>query len=309
MKKVLVVFILLMLVVPAMATITVTATCSGTGTARVVTLSYATTGETLPPRAFGLLVSCDANGTIGTVTANKASYYVAPGSFNYNGTAVTTWGNPIVPVVTGKSFILEVGSLYASNDPCTTHRTPPALTGTLLTFPLTLNSSTNNSVISVAVDAARGGVVREDPSVTGNVTLTGCVCVKDTGPVICFPSTSNYAKQMSDFKAYQSWNPTWDGACWCGQVSTKWKYQCDGDYDATTETLSKYRIYNNDYGAVTANWKKKISDANPCADFDHGSETLSKYRVYNNDYGRITTNWKKKDSSLPGNCPRPDGSN
>lgn len=299
MKKFLVVFILLLLAVPAMATITVSATCSGT----TVTINYSIgAGDTIAPRAFGLTVTCDANGTIGTVTPTTTHFYVAPGTFAYDGTQVTTWGNPIVNK-TNTSFIYEAGSLYASND--AQHPSAPPTSGTLLSFPVTVGSG-QTSMVTLAVESARGGVVREDPAVTGDITLSGCK-VTGGGPVICFPSASNYAKQMSDFKAYQGFNPSWDGACWCGQVSTKWKYQCDGDYDGGTETLSKYRIYNNDYNAVVANWKKRISDANPCADFDHASETLSKYRVYNNDYNRIVAKWKQKDSQLPGNCPRPDG--
>jgi hypothetical protein len=307
MKKAFMVSILFLLAVPAMATITVTATCSGTASPYIVTVSYAVTGETLPPRAFGLLISCDANGTIGTVTPNKTKYYAAPGTFNYNGTAVTNWGDPIVSK-TNTSFILEVGSLYASNDPCVAHKTAPPLSGTLLTFPLT--TPTGKSTVTIAADSARGGVVREDPSVTGNITLTGCA-ITTPPPCGCFPCTSNYAKQFSEYKLYKSYHPAWDGACWCGNVSTKWRFQCDGDADALTETLSKYRIYSNDYAAVTSNWKKKITDPTlyPCADFDHASETLSKYRVYGNDYSKLVSNWKKKDSSLPGNCPRPDGQN
>jgi hypothetical protein len=306
MKKALVIFILLLLAVPAMATITVTATCSGTASPYTVTVSYSIgAGDTIAPRAFGLLISCDANGTIGTVSPVTTNYYVAPGTFDYNSVSgVVTWGNPVVSK-TNNSFILEVGSLYATND--AQHPAAPPTSGTLLTFPLTV--PTGKSTVSIAVDSARGGVVREDPSVTGNVTLTGCTTTDV--PTLCFPSTSNYAKQMSDFKLYKSYQPSWDGACWCG--GTKWKYQCDGDILGTTEgALTKYRVYKNDYTALASNWAKKISDTtlNPCADIRHDFDgNLTKYRVYKNDYNRLSSNWAKKDSQLPGNCPRPDGSN
>jgi hypothetical protein len=302
MKKVLVIFILLLLAVPAMATITVTATCSGTASPYTVTVSYSIgTGDTLPPRAFGLLVSTSA-GTIGTVTPVTTNYYVAPGSFNYDGTTVTTWGNPIV-TKTNTSFILEVGSLYASNDP--SHTTAPPTSGTLLSFQLTAPA---NTVVSIAADSARGGVVREDPSVTGNVTLTGCTT---QGVTYCFPSTSDYSAQFAAFKSYKSYVTTWDGACWCG--GTKWKYQCSGDANGDTQiTGVNYRVYTNDLGVLSANWKKKISDPtiNPCADVDHKSQiTGVNYRVYTNDLARVSANWKKKDSQLPVNCPIPDAQN
>jgi hypothetical protein len=284
MKKVLVVFILLMLVVPAMATITVTATCSGTASPYTVTVSYATTGETLPPRAFGLLISCDANGTIGTV-ANKASYYVAPGSFNYDGTQVTTWGNPIVPVVAGKSFILEVGSLYASNDPCTTHRTPPALSGTLLTFPLTI--PTGKSTVSIAVDAARGGVVREDPTVTGNVTLTGSIC----GLSDCMKNPTVPASWRTDWVAWGK------PSCWC------YSRHCRGDFDG--KKAGVLWVQTTDFNGLKSAINKTdaalaLVPNGICADFDHLK--VGVLRVQTNDFNIFKAYVNKIESLVP-ICP------
>jgi hypothetical protein len=295
MKKVLVVFILLMLVVPAMATITVTATCSGTASPYTVTVSYATTGETLPPRAFGVLISCDANGTIGTVTPVTTNYYVAPGTFNYDGTVVTTWGNPIVPVVAGKSFILEVGSLYASND--AQHPTAPPLSGTLLTFPLTV--PTGKSTVSIVVDSARGGVVREDPSVTGNVTLTGCTTT--SVPNECMKSTAG--------TIYTNWTAVGKPACWCFQRN------CRGDADGKIAGL--YWVATPDLNCLRAGFNKTDAQilALPscatgpvgmpaiypiCADFDHLKSGL--YRVATPDLNILRAYFNKTTVNVPV-CP------
>jgi hypothetical protein len=294
MKKTLVVFILLLLAVPAMANITVTATCSGVLSPYTVTVSYSVgAGDTLAPRAFRLNITCDASGTIGTVVPITTDYYVAPGTLTYSGADITNWGSQITNK-TNTSFLYEACALYSVKD--AVHKTPPSTSGVLMTFPLTVPTGTTTVSIT-------GSVVREDPAVQGNITLTGFTTPAPT----CLPATPEYVNQIADLREYQSYNPTWDGACWCG--SNQWKYQCDGDADGATETLLKLRVYNNDYAALTANWKKKVSDTNPCADFDHKSEGMAKYRVYNNDYNRLVSNWKKKDSALPGNCPRPDGQN
>jgi hypothetical protein len=59
---------------------------------------------------------------------------------------------------------------------------------------------------------------------------------------------------------------------------------------------------------VVENWKRKINDPllNPCADIDHKSQGLAKFRVYGNDLNIVVGNWKAKDSTLPGDCPRPE---
>jgi hypothetical protein len=116
----------------------------------------------------------------------------------------------------------------------------------------------------------------------------------------CFPSS---------YSTYFDWLALGKPNCWCGVYGNPmWPYQCDGDADNLTEGLLKYRIYNNDYDVLVANWKKKITDPtlNACADFDHKSEGLLQYRVYNLDYNVLVANWKKKDSNLPGNCVRPE---
>ena len=112
----------------------------------------------------------------------------------------------------------------------------------------------------------------------------------------CFPSDNN---------SYNDWVTMGKPDCWCASPYGN-GYQCDGDADNATETLLKYRIYNNDYWKLMSNWRKKITDPtlDACADIDHKDETALKYRVYNNDYWKMMSNWRKKDSQLPGNCPR-----
>lgn len=294
MKKALVVFILLLLAVPAMATITVTPTCSGSGANWTVTVSYATTGETLPPRAFGILISCDANGTMGTVSPVTTNYYVAPGTFDYNSTSgVVTWGNPVVSK-TGTSFILEVGSLYATND--AQHPTAPPLSGNLLSFPLTV-ASNKTSKITIAVDSARGGVVREDPSVTGNITLNTCTASNATQQE-CMKSTAG--------TIYTNWTAVGKPACWCFQRN------CRGDADGKISGL--YWVATPDLNCMRAGFNKTDAQilALPscgtgpvgmpviypiCADFDHIKSGL--YRVATTDLNILRAYFNKTAVNVP----------
>jgi parallel beta-helix repeat protein len=110
----------------------------------------------------------------------------------------------------------------------------------------------------------------------------------------CFPP---------DFNDYDDWVALGKPDCWC----YCWPYQCDGDADgATTGDPNYYRVSQDDYDLVYANWKKKIDDftLDPCADIDHKSETFFKYRVFGNDLAIITANWHKTDAELDGDCPR-----
>jgi len=161
---------------------------------------------------------------------------------------------------------------------------------------------------------------RDSVSPTPNETLPS-TALSATVVLDCFPTDAAYATQRVDFLSYKSFGK--EPNCWCPYNSAFTSYptatakagsgfQCYGDVDGTTETLSKYRIYNNDYTALVANWKKKISDStiNPCADVDHKYEVAAfKYRVYTNDFNRLVYNWKKKDSNLPRNCPLTDAAN
>jgi hypothetical protein len=110
------------------------------------------------PRAFALEISLsqenDAN--IGPVTVVHPEFHVYPGSIVITGGVVTNQGAPDAER-DANSIIVEMGSLYAADDPC--HTTPPAENGILLKFMVQNNKACH---VNLAQNAIRGGVVMED---------------------------------------------------------------------------------------------------------------------------------------------------
>ena len=120
----------------------------------------------------------------------------------------------------------------------------------------------------------------------------------------CFPDTPQFAQQYSDFMAYIAHGA--DPRCWCAQPVGS-GYQCDGDADGKTQEFTSHRIFTNDLAKIIKNWRKKVHDADPCADIDHKANAASGFRVFTGDLAVLVNNWKKTDNDLPGNCPRADG--
>ena len=171
MKKILFVVAILLIANPTWAGLTIEATATE---CNEVTVTY-DMDDTDPnlPRAFALEISLsqenDAN--IGPVTVVHPEFHVYPGSIVITGGVVTNQGAPDAER-DANSIIVEMGSLYAADDPC--HTSPPAENGVLLVF------TVQNGVachVNLAQNAIRGGVVMED---TGQefspsyVTLIGC---------------------------------------------------------------------------------------------------------------------------------------
>ena len=150
MKKVVLALIVSMLAVPALAGVTVD--CDITDT-NLVTVTYVA-GDANLPRAFGLDIIADANITM--VDINDSDYYIYPGSIDVNddGT-VDDYGTPVA-ILDANTMTIEMGSLYASNDP--DHNTAPPASGWVIKF--RVNSASPSVDLQENVD--RGGVVMED---------------------------------------------------------------------------------------------------------------------------------------------------
>ncbi|MBN2512773.1 MAG: hypothetical protein JXB18_07535 [Sedimentisphaerales bacterium] len=149
------------------------------------------------------------------------------------------------------------------------------------------------SCFDIELDTLRGGVVGDNvvaPAAGWKINQ----CVVIGGVVTCRDRLT--AAEQTQWDAYVAAQPGIDMSSWC------WQFQCRGDADNKTETLSKYRVYNADLNLLVANWKAKYATANPVADFNHATETLSKYCVYNADLNLLVANWKAKDAALT-NCP------
>lgn len=286
MKKTLAMLLVLALVAPAMA---VTFTASDAGN-QVLKIDYTlTSGEVLRGLALKLTrTSGDA------VVAAGADVAVAPFNtfidyaFSNAGYQIGD-GHPVanpaaagVATLPASAFSISVGFLDQAGN-----QAGISSNGSI-TVKLT---GTADSCFDIELDTLRGGVVGDNVvAPAAGWKINQCVVFAVTPT--CKDMLS--AAEKTDYDAYVAAGK--DPSCWC------WKYQCYGDGDNKTETLSKYRVYNGDLNLLTANWKLKIDTANPCADFDHKSETLSKYRVYNGDLNKLVANWKKKDADLAA-CP------
>jgi len=158
MKKILLVLAILLIATPTWAGLTIEATATD---CNEVTITYDMddTDANLP-RAFALEISLsqenDAN--IGPVTNVHPEFHVYPGSIVITGGVVTAQGTPVAES-DANSIIVEMGSLYAADDPC--HTSPPAENGTLLVFYVQNDVACH---VNLAQNAIRGGVVMEDTS-------------------------------------------------------------------------------------------------------------------------------------------------
>jgi hypothetical protein len=183
MKKIVQVLAVLMFTAPALAGVLIT--CDKAGNS--VTVGYDASGMDQLPRAFALDITVDG-GTIvpGSVGDLSDDFYIYPGSIviNPDGT-VQDFGSPVASQVDypdgtlggpGTSgMTIEMGSLYAAEDP--THKNPPPPAGDLLSFDVT------GGTVTIAENVRRGGVVMEDLSPADPEFAAceeeGCPCLGD----------------------------------------------------------------------------------------------------------------------------------
>lgn len=171
MKKVCLALLVLALTIPTMGAVNITLT--RVGDTNQLVLGYTTDLEV---RAFAFDVTVtDAallTSTITRVGGADANYYVTPTNVGFTtiGGVLRPWpyNSPAVDANASK-FTVEMGSLYASNDPCSAHKFPPPLTGNLVTFYVDKAKRGADNKITVTVTAAnakRGKVVMKGPPVT-----------------------------------------------------------------------------------------------------------------------------------------------
>ena len=187
MKKVALVLAVLLFAVPAWAGVTVSV--SQVGDTNEVEIKYAVDqGDSNLPRAFALEITVDGTNTVISAPYDiHSDFYVYPGSIVISGGVVTNFGTPVA-TSDSNSMTIEMGSLYALNDPCVAHKYPPPESGTLLKF--TVESDDSTVEVCTAGNAQRGNVVMEDPDITydnpgyvtyecNDVEFDGCLCWGD----------------------------------------------------------------------------------------------------------------------------------
>jgi len=171
MKKIILTLVVLLIAAPAMAVVTISCDVNSSNG---VTVSFVAPGGSLGNRvrAFSLDVSVPAGDTISNAGNFNAGWWVYPGNIVIAGGVVTNYGSPVV-ASTANTMTVEMGSLYASNDPCAAHQGPPTQNGTVLTFDLT--PAGTSSTVSIAKNTQRGGVVMEDASDSGWSSCSCCI--------------------------------------------------------------------------------------------------------------------------------------
>ncbi len=162
MRKVALVLAVLLFAAPAWAGVTVFAEQTD---ANEVSIKYVMDGgDANLPRAFALDITVTGTNTvISTPYDIHSEFYVYPGSIQISGGQIIDPGTPIA-ASDSNSMTSEMGSLYASNDPC--HTTPPPNNGVIMRF--TVVSDDASVEVCIAGNAARGNVVMEDPDITYN---------------------------------------------------------------------------------------------------------------------------------------------
>jgi len=223
MKKMLILVVAL-LTIPAMAAPTVTITCSVNGGARTVTVGYSSSDANLV-RGFGLDLNVADGNNITAVSNLDPNYRIYPGQIvivdgnviDYN----TPYPGPKV-LVPSATVPIEMGSLYTTDvnyagDPNLGYNKKPKKTGTLLKFTV---SGTRSSNGTVTVNAARGGIVMENPDEDPNVTIPLCTW-QITPPVDCLKQA---VVPVAEWNAWVAWSKP---NCWC------YRRQCRGDTNGT----------------------------------------------------------------------------
>lgn len=174
MKKLLVLLVVLAVAVPAMADVVLTCTPGEDGW---VTVSYDAVEEATLVRAFALDIEVDGGSIVAVVNLN-ADYDVHPGSFDYDADEETYSGSLVCdasfPGTLGGldtvGVTTEQGSLYVPGVD-----DAPLAADDLLKFQVDCGEATGDITITVVENAARGGVVLENPAVAPTVVSDGCV--------------------------------------------------------------------------------------------------------------------------------------
>ena len=253
---------------------------------------YDASGDAELPRAFALDITLDT-GTIETLVSSDPCFWVHPGNIVIETGVVTNEGSPIAVQDTNypgreeeglgtDGITIEMGSLYDPNDP--DHQDPPPDSGELLR--ITVDDAFLPIAVSIAENAARGGVVMEDAS-EDDPNITGCTML---AAIECYAGQPDYSEWVAAGK------PT----CWC------YPRQCLGDADGLPFGKSNYWVTTPDLDILSAAWNQNngpTTAPGSCADFDHLPFGKSNYRVTTPDLDILSLNWNQNNLPAPGCSP------
>lgn len=274
MKKLILVLVVLALAAPALAGDPTVKASQETVDVNIVVITY-DVNETPDGnlfRAFALNVSVDSGATVGTPYDFNDHYYINPGSIIIIGGDVNNYGTPIA-AQDSNSFTLEMGSLYASNDPCG-HTTAPPKTGVVCRF--TVDRS---CIVDLEADSTRGGCVMEDTEGTFTVeTIDANVTLGWPYPAIwdddsfCYGDVdANSFINTDDWPAFRDgyYKNYWDHYPVDDQNPAQGEYNPAGDWDKNG------RIDTDDWPPFRDNYYTTVLtdcvDGDPCEVYKLGS--------------------------------------
>lgn len=315
MRKIVLAVAVLMLVTPAMATVTISCTSDGDE----VTVKFTNTVDYV--RAFALEVTLsDAN--IVSTSNWHPEYYIYPGSIDVNEDTGQVdpgnWGSAIaVGGPDSDNMTIEMGSLYAAEDPC--HTTAPSQTDQTL-FKFIVDG---DCTVSIAANAARGGVVMEDPEAdpVDNLPCNSC-CVVSTGCTV--PDVIGMTEAAAEAAIVgaglvkgtidYAWHVSVPDPCVCVQSPTNGGnvVTCGSAVDLTLSrgpTPVNCIPAGTEYDVQRAQFNffvNKLWDPTiwcwkfHCdGDADGAAEGTLKWRVAFNDLNILAGNWKKTRDTYP----------
>jgi len=258
MRKTILVLLVLMLAADAFAGLAVT--CSKTGQKTVVVSYNGALPDPNRPRAFALEVSLAASKTISNFTTpypptdGNNSYYIYPGSIviDANNGNVANWGSPVAGGGSGStSMIIEMGSLYATND--AKHKNAPPAAGTLFSFDVS-----GNTTVTISKNLARGGVVKENGG--GDLSNPVCTCAILTD---CLYVGRVFNNGLTVSQSMVSrWNYLGNPNCWCCEAQKYGNGVYTGSGSAKVDSLDLADLKAAYGKSYNASGYKRCSDYN-----------------------------------------------
>jgi len=272
MKKT-VIFLTVLLLSTSTFAANVVLSCGDTGSG-IVTVSY--TVDVNLVRAFALDISVDSGAVITAVSVLEADYRIYPGQIVIVDGNVTDYNTPVASGLGTGDVTVEMASLWTidsnySGDADAGYNAIPPGGGPNVLLLVTVSG---NCTLTVSENAARGGVVMENPdepvSFIGTSCLVGGGCDIYGGP---------------DQAAFEAAGCP---ACWMNPR------QCHGDIDGATEQIGKltFHVGFTDLTQFVAAWQDAVLDQ--CANVDHATEQIGKltFNVGFNDLNKFVANWQ-----------------
>jgi len=265
MRNIALAIIVLAVTIPAMADVDITISSD----ANKVTIGYdCNEGEVV--RAFALNIDVNNGAFVvgsaaSAVDPNVADYYIYPGSISFtivDGNTVIDVPNFGTPVAEqdANGGVLEMASLYSTNDPDPNRHDPPGASGDLATF--YVDTSDGNCVtVTLSEDSKRGGVVLEDPNEAFTLNLPDPLEICEECLVVGQVKGGVLITQAM----YDLWKTLDSPECWCYDCHFRGDINNDGWIDFA-DIVGTDGIGGTIYDGWLDSWNIQY---HPCSDINN----------------------------------------